>query len=227
MTVVRRKTVKSQCLTQKETFNFLVRNLTVADDAHHIEVTRRILPHMMLTGIALASFLHPATAYRTAAFHIVRSHFQLYTTVLNNEPCLKRLATLVLHFHHVGLAITEQLTANLLRHFHPMHLVVDDELATSTLLCRAIATESQRRLHHVTATHGTLTDYFLFCHFLSIVLLLVSLHFVLKGIAIHKSDLPRWLCQTLLKPSLLGQVHTTDHSRSMCGFAKQVARGQY
>jgi hypothetical protein len=99
---------------------------------------------MMLTGIALACFLHPATAYRAATFHIVRSHFQFYMPVLNDEPCLKRLTTLVLHFHHVGLALTEQLTANLLRHFHPMHLAVDDELATPTLLCRAITTESQR-----------------------------------------------------------------------------------
>ena len=52
-----------------------------------------------------------------------------------------------------------------LNQLHPMHLAVDDELTTPTLLGRAVATESQWRLHYVGTTYGTFSNYILFCHF--------------------------------------------------------------
>ena len=165
MSVVRRKAVKCQPLTTEESLHFLVRNLTVADDTHHIEVAGGIRPDMIFTGIALTRFLHPSTAYRAAAFHIVRYEIKMHFTILDDEHGQEWLVLLVLHLHDARPTLTEQLTANLLRHFHPMHLAVDDELATPTLLGRAVATESQRRLHYVAATYGTFSNYLFFCHF--------------------------------------------------------------
>jgi hypothetical protein len=85
--------------------------------------------------------------------------------MLDGESCLKWLATLVLHFHHISSATGKELTANLSGYFHPMYLAVDNELATPTLLGRAVATISQGGFHHIAATYGTLTNYILVCHF--------------------------------------------------------------
>ena len=177
MSVVRGKTIECQPLTTEESLHFLVRNFTVADDSHHIEVAGRVWPDMVLTGITLTRFLHSSTAYRAAAFHIVRHKIQMHFTILDDEHGQEWLVLLVLHLHDARPALTEQLTANLLRHFHPMHLAVDDELTTPTLLGRAVATESQWRLHYVATTYGTFSNYILFCHFYLFSCYIVSFFF--------------------------------------------------
>ena len=118
--------------------------------------------YMMLTGIPLAGFLHSATTYRAASFHVVCLHFQFHLAILYDEPRQKWLPTFVPHLQYVSSALREQLTTYLLSHLHPMHLAVDDELTTPTLLGRTVATESQWRILHVTTTNGTLSNCLLF-----------------------------------------------------------------